>query len=201
MHMHTIDLLGAMLSFISAIFYMKEKPIAWLISLLAIPFDAVMDLNLGIFGDLVLQFIYCGLLLHGWYVWRASDKAEDQLSITRISLTTFLRTSAVSIGIVLLIWYGLNVTFPSDITPLDASVTGLSLMGVYLLSRKILESWLLWIGIDILYVILFSTKDMPLHALMSLFDAVMCVIGYTVWLKEYSGLTVLTRPIAQETAS
>src|SRR3989338_5024722 len=80
-----IDIIGALLSIISGYFYIKERPVAWLISLAAIPFDVAMDISIGVYGDLFLQFVYFVLLVYGWYVWRSGQQVEDGLPIIRLS--------------------------------------------------------------------------------------------------------------------
>lgn len=181
----TIDLIGALLSLISCYFYIKEKPFAWLISLSAIPFDIVMDLYIGVYGDLFLQFIYFILLLYGWYAWRQGTTVEQALPITRINLKQFYSLGFLTLLPIMVIWLSINYYTNSNVALLDSSVTVLSLLACWLLSRKYMESWILWILVDTLYVSLYSFKQMPFHGFVSLFDAIMCVVGYTYWMREY----------------
>lgn len=188
-----IDLTGAMLWLISGYFYIKEKPVAWLISLMAIPCDATMDIIIGVYGDLVLQFIYFILLIYGWYVWRYGNEAEDNLPILRMSMKQFYFYSVMSGIIVTLIWMGLNKFTDSQIPLLDATVTCLSLVAQWLMCRKILESWILWIFVDVIYIVIYADKFMTFHGLMSFVDACVCVVGYIYWVREYRGLKPVTQ--------
>lgn len=181
----TIDIIGALLSVISAYFYIKEKPIAWLISLAAIPFDAIMDLRIGVYGDLILQFLYFALLIYGWYSWRHGAKVEEGLPLLRITAKQFYVIGLLTLFPVVAVWLSLDHYMNSEVALLDASVTVLSMLAIWLLGKKIIESWLLWIFVDCLYVALYLYKAMPFHAFMSLFDTVTCVIGYLYWIKEY----------------
>lgn len=181
----TIDILGALLSLISAYFYIKEKPIAWLISLGAIPFDAIMDLRIGVYGDLLLQFLYFALLIMGWYSWRHGAKVEEGLPLLRMTAKQFYVIGLLILFPVAAVWMSLDRYTDSEVALLDASVTVLSMLAIWLLGKKIIESWLLWVFVDCLYVSLYVYKQMPFHAFMSLFDSVTCVVGYLYWVKEY----------------
>jgi nicotinamide mononucleotide transporter len=181
----TIDIIGALLSVISAYFYIKEKPVAWLISLAAIPFDVIMDLSIGVYGDLLLQFTYFVLLIYGWYIWKNGAKVEEGLPLLRMTARQFYFFGLLTLFPVTAIWLSLDHYTNSEVALLDALVTVLSLLGIWLLCKKIIESWLLWIFVDCLYVALFVYKQMPFHAFMSLFDSVMCVIGYIYWMREF----------------
>lgn len=186
----TIDIIGALLSLISAYFYIKEKPIAWLISLVAIPFDAIMDLRIGVYGDFLLQFLYFALLLYGWYSWRHGAKVEEGLPLLRMTAKQFYMIGLLTLFPVVAVWMSLGHYTNSEVALLDASVTVLSMLAIWLLGKKIIESWLLWIFVDCLYVALYVYKQMPFHAFMSMFDSVTCVIGYLYWVKEYGGARV-----------
>jgi nicotinamide mononucleotide transporter len=183
-----IDVIGALLSLISAYFYIKERSIAWLISLLAIPFDIVMDFSVGVYGDLFLQFVYLVLLLYGWYKWRRGENTEDKLLVRRTTLSQVHFVTLIVVLPIIGVWLCLTYYTNSEVALLDATVTVLSITAIYLLSQKIIESWLLWVFIDILYFLLFMNRYMPFHAIMSLFDAAMCIIGYSLWVKEYAEL-------------
>jgi len=181
----TIDIIGALLSVISAYFYIKEKPVAWLISLSAIPFDVLMDINIGVYGDLLLQLVYFILLIYGWYAWRHGAKVEEGLPLLRITARQIYLFSLMALVSIAAVWLSLGRYTNSEVALLDSLVTVLSLLGIWLLCRKVIESWLLWIFVDCLYIALYVHKQMPFHAFMSLFDSVTCVIGYWYWVKEY----------------
>lgn len=193
-----IDIIGALLSLISGYFYIKERPVAWLISLIAIPFDVIMDLSIGVYGDLFLQATYFVLLLYGWYIWRSGAKVEEGLPILRLTMRQFYIFSTISLLTVSVIWLSLDRFTNSEVALLDSLVTCLSLVALWLLCRKVIESWLLWIFVDCLYVTLYVYKQMPFHAIMSLFDAGMCVAGYVCWVREYGSLFSIPTVIDEE---
>jgi nicotinamide mononucleotide transporter len=190
----TIDVIGALLSIISGYFYIKEKPVAFLISLIAIPFDVILDLSIGVYGDLFLQFIYFVLLIYGWHSWRKGSQVEEGLPIVSLSLKHLYFFGIIAATTVTSIWMCLNHYTNSEVALLDACVTGLSLMAQWLLCRKIIESWLLWIFVDCLYVSLYAFKLMPFHAFVSLFDAGVCISGYMYLAREYKATTAPSVP-------
>src|SRR3990167_7686226 len=187
--------MGALLSVISAYFFIKEKPIAWIISLAAIPFDVIMDLHIGVYGDLFLQFLYFILLIYGWHSWHHGAKVEEGLPLLRMTAKQFYWLGMLTLFPVIAIWLSLDHYMNSEVALLDALVTVLSMLAIWLLGRKFIESWLLWIFVDCLYVALYVSKQMPFHAFMSLFDSGMCVVGYIFWMREYGNINA---PIKQE---
>lgn len=194
----TIDLIGAALSIISGYFYIKEKSIAWLISLVAIPFDIFMDISIGVYADLLLQFTYLALLIYGWHCWRRGEQDEN-LPITILSswkISSLIPIVSIPITTV---WFCLTIYTDSNVALLDATVTIISVLAQWLMCRKILQSWLIWSVADGLYIVLYLTKQMPFHMLMSVFDFTMCIIGYICWVKEVRlASTGIQTPVADE---
>lgn len=158
-----------------------------------------MDLNIGVYGDLFLQVTYFVLLIYGWYTWRSGAQVEDGLPIIKMTSRQYYSYTTISLLTITAIWISLSHYTNSEVALLDALVTCLSLVALWLLCRKIIESWLLWIFVDCLYVTLYLYKQMPFHAFMSCFDACMCVAGYIYWVREYN----LVNPVAstRETAN
>lgn len=66
----------------------------------------------------------------------------------------------------------------------DSLTTVISLAAQFLLCRKRVENWLLWIVADLIYVPLYVSKNLPLTALLYAGFIVLCVIGWRKWRKE-----------------
>ena len=63
----------------------------------------------------------------------------------------------------------------------DAAVAALSVTAQFLMSRRHLQSWLLWIAVDVLAIGLFYTRDLvPTSALYAVFLG-LAVAGYIQW--------------------
>ena len=72
----------------------------------------------------------------------------------------------------------------------DAATTVLSLAAQYLLGRKRVENWLLWIAADLIYIPLYLSRALPLTAVLYAAFLAMCLIGWRDWrrsLQEKAG--------------
>ena len=140
----------------------------------------VLFLQARLFADMGLQLVYVVLGVLGWYWWLHGGEQRTQLNVARATPTTLLVLAAlVASGS-----GGLTLFLRSvgDAAPfLDALTTALSLAAQYLLTRKLIENWYVWIIADIIYVGLYIAKGLPLTAALYALFLGLCILGLREW--------------------
>jgi nicotinamide mononucleotide transporter len=74
---------------------------------------------------------------------------------------------------------------PAAFPYLDSFCTVISLTAQVFMARKILENWLIWIFVDIIYVGIYLSKDLQPTAFMFGIYAILALVGYLDWRKAY----------------
>ena len=135
-----------------------------------------------LYGDAGLQILYIALGLQGWYLWLRGGENHTALRVSRAGVRLLLTVGACGVAGAALMTY--VFARADDSAPfLDALTTVLSLAAQYLLNRKAIENWLLWMTADVVYVYLYFAKDFRLTALLYFVFLCMCVAGFRVWLR------------------
>lgn len=135
-----------------------------------------------LYADGILQLIFLPLQTIGWINWRTR----------RETTTRITRTPRKEWGILFLVflagWFFLSSMlhrYTNAYLPwLDGALTTLSLIAQWQIARKQLENWLLWIFVDILYIPLYFSRDLPLTAFLYLIFLFMAIAGYRAWRKQ-----------------
>jgi len=143
----------------------------------------VLFLQQRLFGEAILQVIFIALNIHGWIGWFYQGKNQDSLKVANVSkkegfilaVMVFPFTSALW---ALLTW--LNGSAPI----VDAWVTSLSLIAQWLLNRKFIQSWPVWILVDVLTIGLGVYRGMFLLAALYVIYLSMCLVGWYSWRKS-----------------
>lgn len=133
-----------------------------------------------LFADTGLQVVYVVLGILGWYWWLQGGAGRTALRVGRASTATLLTLGAIAA----VATAGLTLFLRSvgDAAPfLDALTTVLSLAAQYLLTRKLIENWLLWITADVIYVGLYLSKGLPLTAALYVLFLGLCLTGLREW--------------------
>lgn len=143
-------------------------------------FFLVLFAQARLFADAGLQIVYLVLGLHGWYAWLYGGQQNRALKLARAGKQVLALTGCavvVATGILVLVLRWANGAAPL----LDAFTTALSLGAQYLLNRKLLENWLLWILADVIYVFLYLARGLQLTALLYAVFLAMCIAGWFSW--------------------
>ncbi|MET0955217.1 MAG: nicotinamide mononucleotide transporter, partial [Cryobacterium sp.] len=78
----------------------------------------------------------------------------------------------------------------------DAATTSVSLVAQYMLNRRWLENWFVWIAVDVTYVGLFLYKGLNITAALYLLFIGLCVIGYRGWARARARQGLTSGPAA-----
>ncbi len=133
-----------------------------------------------LFGDAGLQIVYIILGVQGWHHWLYGGEHRTALKITRASLRLWLVLSSLVIVATAALVLALRAA-KGAAPVLDAFTTVLSLAAQYLLNRKVLENWWLWIVADVLYIYLYVTRGLHLTAVLYGVFLCLCVAGFLRW--------------------
>jgi len=152
----------------------------WPIGILNNGFFLILFLRAHLFADSSLQVVYLVLEVLGWYWWLRGGSGRTELPISRTGPRTALALAAIGVAATAGMTVGLARV--DDAAPFwDALTTVLSLIAQYMLTRKLLENWTVWIVADIVYVGLYAAKGLPLTAVLYALFLAMCVAGLLQW--------------------
>jgi len=133
-----------------------------------------------------LQVYYVGISIYGWYKWSgraAPGKKKEELKVSRLNSKTLLTL----LLIFLVLWLGICQVLihytDSQLPVMDALTTAGSIIATWMLARKILEHWLLWIVIDAISIGLYFYKELYATVVLFIVYTVVAVMGYFAWKK------------------
>ncbi len=134
-----------------------------------------------------LQVYYLVISFYGWYIWLHPNKpgSKSMLPVAKIKWQWAFFLLVISVGLQIIIaWFLKNFT-DSPVPWGDAFTTAFAITATWMLARKILEQWLVWIVVDLVSMILYVNKNMYLTAFLFLVYTIMAIIGYFEWKKEW----------------
>jgi nicotinamide mononucleotide transporter len=135
-----------------------------------------------IYGDASLQIFFAGVALWGWAQWLRGHRSDGSaLRVARLS------PRGIGLGLLAcaLAWPAVALFLmrftDTDVPWWDGFATGLSLVGQFLLGRKFIENWLVWLAVNVVSIGLFIHKGLWLTGGLYAVFAVLSVAGFLAW--------------------
>lgn len=179
-----LELLSFVLSVTTVLLNIRQNHWAWLFAILSSATYGVVFYDARLYGDMALQAVFITVSFWGWYQWLHGDATHAQLPVSRSTRRgLWLAAAGWGLGFAVLAWF-LHRYTDTDVPRTDAFLTAGSLVGQFLLSRKKLENWHVWIVVDVIYVGLYLHKGLMLTALLYGMFVVMAAIGLLAWKKS-----------------
>jgi len=139
-----------------------------------------------LYSDAGLNIFFLVMQFYGWYQWtRGGVRHSRSLTpVTRLGPKGRAWTIAgVAAGTALLGTTMGRLTDASLPYP-DAFTTMLSIIAQFLLTRKIIDNWILWITADVVYIWMYSYKALYWTSGLYVVFLILCILGYREWRKE-----------------
>ena len=181
-----IEISGALISLVYLYFSVKQIIWLWPFGLLSALFYIWIYYFSGFYADMSLQVYYVLISLYGWYLWSAgrdSKKGKTELEISRVSR----RAIVILACVFMILWFGISLVLirytDSQIPVMDALTTAGSIIATWMLAKKILEHWLLWIVIDAISIGLYFYRGLYATLVLFIVYTMVAILGYLAWKK------------------
>jgi len=162
----------------------KNKIFSWPFAIISVIIYVFIFWDAKLYADMGLQVYFLIMNFYGWYYWSRKDDSK-KTPVTSINSREIIFSV---IGIVVFtavlgffLYNGTDASFPF----IDSFCTACSLVAQIFLARKVMENWLIWIFVDIIYVGVYLAKDLHLTAGMYALYIYIAAIGYLEWRREF----------------
>ena len=187
-----LEFFGALLGLIYIYLEYRASIHLWVVGAVMPIVYAVVYFQADLYAQGCLQLYYVAAAIYGWGMWKkrkhfGEDEDLDEASIRSISFFDFRRYLLVGMLLATPIAV-LQYLFPgAEIDFVDAFIAGLSIVALWMLSKKIAEQWLMWLIVDmtcvIYYLHLSVSTETSLYATAGLYGvySILAVAGYFKW--------------------
>lgn len=165
----------------------KADSKVWLAGMLMPAISLVVYWQSGLYADFGINVYYLLVAVYGLYLWRRNPQGTHagELPVThtplRLCPALFL---AFLVSFLLIGW--LLCRTDSTVPWWDSLTTALSIVGMWMLARKWVEQWWVWMLVDVVSCVLYIYKGIYFYAALYGIYAVVAWFGYRKW-KGLSG--------------
>jgi nicotinamide mononucleotide transporter len=176
------ELLAFALSLAMVVCNIRVNVLGWPLTIAASLLYGLLFWDSRLYGESALQLFFVAVALWGWWQWLRGRQADGAgLRVRFLSRRGRLALlAAVALAWPLLASL-LRQATDSDVPWWDALPTTGSVAGQWLLGRKYVENWPVWVAVNAVSIGLFAWKGLWLTALLYLLFLLMALWGWRAW--------------------
>ncbi|MEH1013242.1 nicotinamide riboside transporter PnuC [Micromonospora sp. CPCC 206060] len=175
------ELLGFATGVLNVWLVARQRLWNWPVGIVNVLLLMVLFWTAGLYADAGLQVVYVVLGLYGWWNWLFGGAQRSRLRVSRTGRGEWTGLAVAGVALTGGLWLVLTRYTDSTVPLADALTTALSLLATYGQTRKLVESWWIWIVADLIYIPLYLYKGLHLTALLYVIFLGLCVLGLRAW--------------------
>lgn len=183
-----IEILAVVFTFICVYLTTKNKVSSWPVGIIGVTLFLVLFFQVQLYAEVITQIVFLLQSFYGWYNWsRIKNKPPAPITLlTMKEKLTWTSVILISTGIMYEVLIHTNASIPL----VDSFTTSISLVANWLLAKRKLENWYLWIFVDVIYVGMFAYKMLYLTSVLYFIFFFMAIYGLNNWKKEYNNAVI-----------
>jgi nicotinamide mononucleotide transporter len=184
--MSTLEIAACLFGLAAVWLTVRQNVLCWPAGLAQVLLYIVVFYRARLYSEVGLHVVYVFLQFYGWHAWLHGGRERGELSVSRLPPSAalfFAATAALATGG---LGFVMGRATDAALPYWDASITVLSLIAQYLLARKVLESWLIWIAVDVLAIGVYLVKGLYPTAVLYVVFLVLATIGFFAWRQTLS---------------
>ncbi|MGB4773867.1 MAG: nicotinamide riboside transporter PnuC [Daejeonella sp.] len=180
-----LEVFGVITGILCVYLAAKNNILNWPIAIISVSIYIIIFWETKLYADAGLQVYFFLMNAYGWYFWSKKSNQNKKVPVNRINnkeiIFSVMAIIVFTAALGFMLKKGTDASFPF----IDSFCTVCSLVGQIFLARKVLENWLIWIFVDLIYVGVYLAKGLNLTAGMYALYIYIALAGYLTWRKEY----------------
>lgn len=187
-----LEIFGVVASLWYLYLEIKQKPPMWILGSICSLIYVIVFYRAKIYADMSLNIYYVIISVYGFILWQKdkasaesrNDDSADKITYTNLSWKLGIVLLLITISIYVLIVCILKNFTDSPVPYRDSLVTTLSIVATWMLAKKIIQHWFIWIFVNFFSVYLFYTRNLYPTSILFVFYGTLSIVGYLNWKKN-----------------
>jgi len=177
-----LEVVAFVLSIAMVVLNIRVDPLGWPLAIVSSLLYFLLFWNSRLYGDASLQVFFAVIAAWGWWQWlRGTDESGQALQVRHLGAK-----GRIGVLVAIAIAWPATALFlrrftDTDVPWWDAFPTAASVVGQWLLGRKYVENWPVWIAVNLVAVGLFVYKGLWLTVVLYAIFVAMSLLGWRAW--------------------
>ena len=179
--MSTVEIVAAVLGAIGVYLSVRQNIWSWPIGIAGVTLYVIVFYRARLYAQMGLQVVYIVISFYGWYMWLYGGPGRTTLPVTRAKRHHWIILAILGIAGAWVTGTLLGRHTDASLPDLDSAVTSTSLVAQWMMTRKLLECWIVWVAVDLVYIGMFIHQQLYPTAVLYVVFTVLAAWGYVQW--------------------
>jgi nicotinamide mononucleotide transporter len=176
-----IEYIAALFGGVSVYLSVRQNIWSWPTAIVNVGLYTLVFYKSRLYADMGLQVVYVVISFYGWYEWLYGGKNRTELQVSRTTRGLGMLLAAMGVVSAFVLGTVFHRTTNAALPFLDSATTSTSLVAQWMMTKKLLENWIVWVAVDVVYIGMFIYKSLYVTSLLYFVFLVLSVMGYRQW--------------------
>ncbi len=162
----------------------REHIACWPTGIVNVLAYVVVFYRAKLYSDMGLQLVYFALSVYGWHEWLHGGEDRGALAVSRTPRRALGLLALLGVAGLLGMGFLLRRYTDAALPYWDAGTTSFSLVAQWMMTKKRIENWIVWIAVDVVYVGMYLAKHLYPTALLYAVFLGLAAAGLVAWRKS-----------------
>ncbi len=179
--MNSLEIVAAVFGVVSVFLSVRQNIWSWPTAIINVGLYIFVFFESKLYADTGLQVVYVVLNAYGWYHWLYGGKNRTELAVSKVSARLAVLLLSVGAASAAIIGTFLAQQTDAALPYMDAATTSTSLVAQWMMTRKLLENWIIWVAVDVVYIGMYIYKALYVTSVLYFVFLLLSVMGYRQW--------------------
>jgi nicotinamide mononucleotide transporter len=175
------EIIAVILGVIAVYFSTKQNVWTYPLGIISVFIYIFIFYEVKLYADMGLQVFFIILQAYGWYEWLYGGENKTILHVSRISLRNILYNILFIVFGTAILGYTLHQLTDASLPYVDSFLAVLSMSGQWMMARKYVESWHVWIMVNIGSIGMYGFKELYFTMILYAVYLLLAVMGLRDW--------------------
>jgi nicotinamide mononucleotide transporter len=184
---HSLEIFGVVTGLMYIWLEINQRNAMWIVGFMSTGVYVFVFASSKLYAETCLNIYYCLVSIYGYWNWRKSKPSTlsaEPFIYPILRLKTGIILTVLSLSLFLLFAQVLKKYTDTDIPHQDALITSLSIVGTWMLAKKYVQHWYIWIAVNGFSVYVFCWKGLFPTAILFLIYFILSWYGFWKWNKD-----------------
>jgi nicotinamide mononucleotide transporter len=182
--MNVLEWVAAIASISSVLLLAKGKSYGWILGIVGSVLYGLVFFEQKLYANTILQVIFVIQGFYGMSEWNKSILKKESFSSKKLDFISLIALISLTLALAVIISSIMSMTTSNSSPLLDTTLSICSILALAMMARRFIQSWFIWMMIDVGYVYLFLSTKMWVSAGLYFLLLLICIKGYFEWNKK-----------------